>query len=177
MLIKPFETERLLIRPLESSDAEDLFLLDQNPEVMKYIGISPLTEVAQSEKVIQMIINQYEKFGIGRYAVIERESGTFIGWSGLKLNDEKVFEHQNFYELGYRFLPDYWGKGYAQETANAFIQKGFDALNLPEIFAYAHSENKASINTLQKVGFTKTGEFMEPDGLCYWYEIKNNKNN
>lgn len=171
MLIKPFETERLQIRPLEKSDTSRLFLLDSNPDVMKYIGIPPLSKPEESEKVIEMIQQQYEKFGIGRFAVVEKESGVLIGWSGLKFNTEKINGHQNFYELGYRFLPEFWGKGYAQESSRGFIEKAFNEIKIETLYAYAHSENIASHNALQKLGFEKTGEFQEPDGVCFWYEL------
>ncbi len=173
MLIKPFETERLQLRPLEKSDAPRLFLLDSNPDVMRYIGIPALTKPEESEKVIAMIQSQYENFGIGRYAVVEKETGLLIGWNGLKFNTEKINGYQNFYELGYRFLPEFWGKGFAQESSKPFLEKGFEDLNLNVIYAYAHSENLASCNALQKLGFEKTGEFEEPDGICFWYEMKN----
>lgn len=172
MLIKPFETERLRIRPLEKSDAPRLFLLDSNPDVMQYVGIPPLSKPEESEKVIEMIQAQYEKFGVGRYAVVEKENGILIGWNGLKFNTENVNGSQNFYELGYRFLPEFWGKGYAQESSKGVLTKGFHDLNLDVIYAYAHSENTASNNALQKLGFEKRGEFEEPDGICFWYELK-----
>lgn len=172
MLIKPVETERLILRPIEKSDAEALFLMDSNPAVMKYIGVPPIREIAETHNVIEKIQNQYQNFGIGRYAVVEKESGRMIGWSGLKFNTDIVNNYQNFYELGYRFLPEFWGKGYAQESSKAFLKAGFEDLNLKKIYAYAHSENTASNSALKKLGFQQKGSFEEPDGLCFWYEIE-----
>ncbi|MDF2553436.1 MAG: N-acetyltransferase [Chryseobacterium sp.] len=166
------ETERLILRKLEKSDAERMFLLDSNPDVMKYIGISPLLKLEESEKVIQMIQQQYQDNGLGRLAVIEKETGLLIGWSGLKLYTAKINDYQNFYELGYRFLPESWGKGYAFESAKASLNFGFNDLNAEIIYAYAHAENGASNKVLNRLGFEKTGEFTEPDGICFWYELK-----
>ncbi|MCU7618603.1 GNAT family N-acetyltransferase [Chryseobacterium sp. PBS4-4] len=166
------ETERLILRKLEDHDAERMFLLDSNPEVMKYIGIPTLSKLEESKKVIQMIQQQYQDNGLGRLAVIEKESGLLIGWSGLKLYTGEINGYQNFYELGYRFLPESWGKGYAFESAKASLDFGFNDLHIEIIYAYAHQENAASHNVLTKLGFEKTGEFTEPDGICFWYELK-----
>lgn len=174
-MLKPIETARLLLRPLEKTDAERLFLLDSNPEVMKYIGQPVLSEIEQSQEVIAMIQKQYHDNGIGRYAVIEKESGLLIGWSGLKLYKGKINNHENFYELGYRFLPEFWGKGYAKESSRAFLEAGFNEINIDVIYAYTHCENTASNNALEKLGFQKTGEFEEPDGICFWYELTKNE--
>jgi len=167
----PIETERLILRPLKKSDAERLFLLDSNPEVMKYVGVAPLTRPEESENVISHIQKQYEEFGTGRFAVIEKSSGLLIGWNGLKFNPEKVHQHDNFYELGYRFLPEFWGKGFATESSLPFIKRAFKEMNLDQIYAYAHCENVASNHLLTKFGFLEKGKFLEPDGWCNWYEL------
>ena len=166
------ETERLILRNFVEEDFERLFLLDSNPEVMKYIGMPPLSKVEESKEVVKMIMNQYDENGVGRLAAIEKESGLLIGWSGLKLNTSEVNGYQNFYELGYRFLPEKWGKGFATESGKASLDFGFNDLNAEIIYAYAHSENHASNHILTKLGFEKTSEFTEPDGLCFWFELK-----
>ena len=166
------ETDRLILRNFEIEDYHSLFLLDSNHEVMKYVGMPALTKPEESKDVVRMIMQQYEDNGVGRIAVIEKSTEKLIGWSGLKLNKETINNHQNFYELGYRFLPETWGKGYATEAGIASLHYGFNDLKLDIIYAYAHSENIASQNTLQKLGFEKTSEFLEPDGICFWYELK-----
>lgn len=166
------ETQRLILRKFEETDAERLFLLDSNPEVMKYIGMPPLSDISESENVIKMIQQQYLDNGVGRLAVIEKESGLLIGWSGLKLITQEINGYNNIYELGYRFIPEYWGKGYALESAKASLDFGFNDLKAEIIYAHAHSENEGSNHILRKLGFEKTGEFTEPDGICFWYELQ-----
>lgn len=166
------ETKRLVLRKFEEADYERLFLLDSNSEVMKYIGMPTLSKVEESKEVVKMIMQQYEDNGVGRLAVIEKESELLIGWSGLKLNTSEVNGYQNFYELGYRFLPETWGKGYATESGKASLEYGFNDLKAEVIYAYAHCENLASNHILTKLGFEKTGEFTEPDGICFWYKLK-----
>jgi len=169
------ETDRLILRKFEETDVDRLFLLDSNEEVMKYIGMPVLTNMSDSKKVIEMIQQQYVKNGVGRLAVIEKESGLLIGWSGLKLITQEINGYNHIYDLGYRFLPEYWGKGYALESAKASLEFGFNELKADTIYAHAHSENDGSNHILRKLGFEKTGEFKEPDGICFWYELKQEK--
>jgi RimJ/RimL family protein N-acetyltransferase len=170
------ETKRLILRKFEETDFERVFLIDSNPEVMKYIGVPPLSDIGQSKNIIKMIQQQYLDNGIGRFAVIEKESNLLIGWSGLKFLTQEINGYNNIYELGYRFMPEYWGKGYALESAKASLDYGFNDLNIEIIYAMAHCENDGSNHILRKLGFEKTGEFTEPDGLCFWYELKRKNN-
>ncbi|WP_183148067.1 GNAT family N-acetyltransferase [Chryseobacterium nematophagum] len=169
------ETERLILRKFEKTDVERLFLLDSNSEVMKYIGMPPLTDIKDSQKVIDMIQQQYLENGVGRLAVIEKNSNLLIGWSGLKLLTDEINGYNQVYDLGYRFLPEFWGKGYALESAIASLNFGFTTLPIDTIYAHAHSENISSNRILSKLGFIKTSEFIEPDGMCFWYELNAQK--
>ncbi|WP_034752489.1 GNAT family N-acetyltransferase [Chryseobacterium daeguense] len=166
------KTKNLILRKFEETDAERMFLMDSNPEVMKYIGVAPLSDPNESKNIIKMIRQQYIDNGVGRLAVIEKVSGLLIGWSGLKLLTQEVNGYNNVYDLGYRFLPEFWGKGYALESAKASLDYGFNELKTDTIYAHAHSENKGSNHILRKLGFKKTSEFTEPDGICFWYELK-----
>lgn len=171
------ETERLILRKFEETDVERMFLMDSNPEVMKYIGVPPLSDINESKNIIKMIQQQYRDNGVGRLAVIEKETNLLIGWSGLKLLTQEINGYNNIYDLGYRFLPEFWGKGYALESAKASLDFGFNDLKVETIYAHAHYENEGSNHILRKLGFEKTGEFTEPDGICFWYELKKKKNN
>jgi len=147
----PLKTERLILRKLEETDVERMFLLDSNADVMKYVGAAPLSELHQSQEVIKLIQKQYLETGLGRLAVIEKSTGLLIGWSGLKLLTKETNGYKNIYELGYRFLPESWGKGFATEAAEAVLEYGFHGLKALIIYAYAHCENKASHRILTKL--------------------------
>jgi RimJ/RimL family protein N-acetyltransferase len=93
------ETDRLLLRPLELSDAEAMFAMDKNPEVHKYLWQTPVQKVAEVIKVIHYVNEQYERNNIGRFATILKETGEFIGWTGIKLVDDHVENgNTNFYD-------------------------------------------------------------------------------
>lgn len=170
----PIITERLMLRKLTQKDIDNIFLLDSNPEVMKYVGVPPVTNKQESAKMIENIINQYEKNGTGRLAVIEKESNQFIGWSGIKLLTGEVNGFKNVYELGYRFLPEFWGKGYATESAIASLDLGFNQLNADKIYAYADVGNESSSRILIKLGFENKGTFLDKGDICNWYELEKN---
>lgn len=167
----PIFTERLLLRKLTESDVDSIFLLDSNPDVMKYVGVPPVTSKEESAKMVENIINQYKNNGTGRLAVIEKESNRFIGWSGIKLLTEEVNGFKNVYELGYRFLPEFWGKGYATESALASLDLGFNQLNADKIYAYADINNESSNHILTKLGFENKGTFLDKGDQCFWYEL------
>ncbi len=170
----PIITERLILRKITLDDMDDLFLLDSNPEVMKYVGVQPFTSKEQTLKLIESLLNQYDKNGTGRLAVIEKETNQFIGWSGIKLLTDEVNGFKNVYELGYRFLPEFWGKGYATESAQASLDLGFNQLNADKIYAYADVENQSSNHILTKLGFENKGAFLDNGDNCYWYELEKN---
>lgn len=168
------ETERLILRKLEAADFERMFLMDSDPEVMKYLG-TPVVSREESKKMIAMIQKQYEENGVGRLAVIERESGLLIGWCGLKLLKEPINNHVETLDLGYRFIPEFWGKGYAWEAAKASLDYGFNELKADTIYAYADAGNTGSNYILTKIGFENTGEFEDSGVKCFWYELKREK--
>ncbi|WP_407535219.1 GNAT family N-acetyltransferase [Elizabethkingia miricola] len=160
------------MRPFEETDAEGLFLLDSNPEVMKYVGGVVSTEIEQSRQMIEFIQNQYKENGVGRLAIIEKSSNTLIGWSGLKYLTKEINGMKNVYELGYRFLPEYWGKGYATETAIAALNYAFNEIKTDVVYAMAVTENTGSNRVLQKLGFEELGTFLDDGDLCYWYKLE-----
>lgn len=169
------ETERLILRELLESDLEGIFELDSNPLVHKYLGNKPISTKTQASEGIQFIRQQYEERGIGRFAAVEKSTGDFIGWSGLKLNTglkEELNGQQDFIDVGYRFIPRYWGKGYATESALASLEFGFETMDYPIIVGAAEVDNIGSNKVLQKIGLQFINEFYYTDIKCYWYELK-----
>lgn len=166
------ETERLLLRELLPTDDVGMFELDSNPQVHIYLGNKPVTSIEQVREAIANIRQQYLENGIGRWAVILKETNEFIGWSGLKL-EKNVNGYETFYDLGYRFIQKHWGKGYAYETAKAFVDFGFNGMKLEKINAYADFDNLASRRVLEKVGMRFVNAFDDEGTQEAWYEIKN----
>ncbi|MFZ1359725.1 MAG: GNAT family N-acetyltransferase [Saprospiraceae bacterium] len=165
------ETERLVLRAFVEEDAISFFEMDSDPLVHIYLGNNPITTIEQAASTIANIRKQYVDFGIGRWAVIEKCSGAFIGWSGLKFIDYKDNEHINFHDVGYRLMPKYWGKGYATESAKVSIKYGFEAMNLEEIIGTNHVDNLASRKALEKCGLKFVETFDWKGNQCNWFKI------
>ena len=169
------ETERLIIRELRETDIEGIFELDSNTEVHKYLGNNPIKTKEEAINIIQFIRNQYKERGIGRFAVIEKKSGEFIGWSGFKLNKgekETLNGFDNFIDIGYRFIPKYWKKGYGLESAIACLDFGFKTLNYDIIYGAADIENVGSNKILQRIGLQFVNEFEYEKLNVNWYQLK-----
>lgn len=169
------ETERLILRELLLTDIEGMFELDSNPIVHKYLGNRPVKSKEESEKVIQSIIDQYAERGIGRWATIEKSSGDFIGWSGIKFNTEEkesLNGKQDFYDIGYRFIPRYWKKGYATESAMAALDYGFKVKQYESIAGIALIDNIGSNKVLRKIGLNYIEDFDCEGTRASWYELK-----
>ncbi|MBN2639504.1 MAG: GNAT family N-acetyltransferase [Bacteroidales bacterium] len=157
------ETERTKIRPLTPNDAEHFYLLNMDPEVLKYTGDDPFETVAAAKEFLEQY-DQYEKYGVGRWAVINKENEAFLGWCGLKYSQES-----KEYDIGFRFYRKYWNMGYATETSKAFIDYGLNTLKLDEIVGRAMTANVASVRVLQKIGmdYYKAFDFEGHHGVIY----------
>lgn len=165
------ETDRLILREIVPEDEEGLFQLDSDPEVHRFLGNRPVKNIEQTREIIQFIRKQYIDNGIGRWAIIEKDTNNFVGWTGLKLVTEITNNHVNYYDLGYRLIKSHWGKGYATETANASLQFAFEELKLKEIFAITDIRNINSKNVLEKAGL-KLIETFDYDGIKHnWFNI------
>lgn len=170
MLPVKLKTERLWFRELRVSDAPSILELHSDPQVLKYVGEKPIAHMDQALQVIEDIRQQYRQFGIGRWATLLKSNDEFIGWAGLKYIEE-INGRKHNYDLGYRFLPQYWGKGYGTEAAQALVAHGFTDMKLTRISGYADVAHPASINILQKCGLQFVNTFMEDGDLCAWYEM------
>lgn len=167
---KIIETKRCYLRELCVDDAQDFYDLNEDFEVVKYTGDSPFSSLNDA-KIFLQNYDQYQLYGYGRWAVIDKETGNFLGWCGLKYSSER-----NDADLGYRFFRNYWGKGYATETAKACIAYGFKHLKLQRIVGRVMEANVSSIKVLEKIGMEFKGKFELHlhDGMLY--QIENNTN-
>lgn len=163
------EAPRLIIRELRPDDAEGMFAMDSDPEVHRYLGSRPQTDIQESRDVIAFVMKQYEENGIGRWAVELKEDGSFIGWTGWKLMRESVNKHVNHYDFGYRHLKKYWGHGYAYEAAKAALDYGLEVLGFRDVYAMTDVGNGASRHLLEKLGFEFREVFMY-NGTPFWRE-------
>lgn len=147
------ETERLSMRALTESDAETFYRLNSNPEVMRYTSEPPVSSIAEAREAIATYPD-WDTVGYGRWACVRKGDAEICGFCGLK-----YLEEIDEVDLGFRFFPDYWGKGLATEAGFACLQFGFEVIGLEYVIALVLPENRASIRVLEKVGMTCEGEF------------------
>jgi ribosomal-protein-alanine N-acetyltransferase len=165
------ETNRLLLREILPTDVDGLFELDNDPEVHRYLGNNPIQTREQAAEMIELIRQQYVTNGIGRWAVIDKQTNNFLGWAGLKLINEQINNHINYLDLGYRLVKKHWGLGIATEAAHASLAYAFNEWQASAVYAITDSNNDASHNVLLKVGlhFIETFEY---HGFKHnWYKI------
>lgn len=158
------QTPRLILRELNADDAQRFYDLNLNPNVVKYTGDKPFASVLEAEDFL-INYNDYERNGYGRWAVISKESGEFLGWCGLKFDENET-------DIGFRFFEEFWNKGYATESAKACLDFGFRELGLNEIVGRAMKENIGSVKVLEKIGmeFIREMEFDLHPGVLYKIE-------
>ena len=166
------ETKRLLLRPVTTADVLDFFELDSNPKVHIFLEKKPVKTIEESAQMVADILQQYKANGLGRLAIINKNTNDFIGWAGLKY-EKNLRKEFNYYDLGYRLKEAFWGKGYATEAAIASLDYGFKDLKLKEIGAAADVDHLASNAILKKIGMPVSGTFTYKNELCNWYNLKN----
>lgn len=165
------ETERLILREIQSADIEGMLELDSDPEVHRYLGDAPVTDRERIAEVINFIRQQYIDNGIGRWAVIDKTTNQFIGWAGLKFVSETINGHTDYYDLGFRIIRKFWNKGFATEASVGLLNYAFKTLNADAVYALVDCDNIASNKVLKKVGLNFKEKF-NLDGIMHnWYEI------
>ena len=151
------ESDRLVFRKFELSDAENIFEIRSNKKVMQFMDSDLHKSVEVSNQFIHQNLNLYKnKSGIF-WAIINKKSNEFIGdFSFWKI------DHKNSRgEIGYSLNPEYWGNGYMSETIGTIIDFGFNQLKLHSIEANINPKNDKSKKLLLKSGFIKEAYFRE----------------
>ncbi len=143
------ETERLALREWTVDDADALFRITSDPDVMRYIRDGrPLTDMAPVREWLDTLAACYREHGYGRWAVLEKDGGRVVGSYGFwPMPDDGEID------FGYMLSRDCWGKGYATEVGRATLRHGFGRLGFDEVVAKVVPENAASCRVLEKAGY------------------------
>ncbi len=111
-------TERLILREFELTDAEAMFNLNSDEEVLRYTGDKQFESIEDANNFFKNYPD-YEKNGFGRWALVTKGDKEVIGWCGLKKHED------NTVDIGYRIFKNQWNKGYATEASIACLEYGF----------------------------------------------------
>ena len=146
-------TARLALHEITREHANELYELDADPRVMRYIGTGRASTRAQIDDVMRRLPRAYSLYpGLGTWRATRRDDGDFIGWFALK-----YIPRTAEVEVGYRLRFGAWGKGYATEGARDLVRYGFETLGLHRIVGVTHPDNVASQRVLIKAGLVDAG--------------------
>jgi RimJ/RimL family protein N-acetyltransferase len=160
------ETERLIMREFTLDDLEKLIEMRVPDEVNKYLGGRILQNPEAITKRRDFYIGCYKKYGFGMNAMIWKETGEMIGWSGLQ-----PLEGTSEIEVGYGMIKEFWKRGIGFETANAWLAYGFNQANLERIVAVASPENTGSWRIMEKLGMKREKIERHYEMECVFYGI------
>ena len=159
-MLTAIDTPNLLLRPFTLDDAEAYWPLVSLPDVLRYTGEDPKTSLEQVREILlTRPLHDYQVHGYGRMACIEKSSGRLVGFSGLKFLDDMQET-----DVGYRFLPACWGKGYATESGRALMAQGRAQFGIQRIIGLVQPANGASARVLEKLGLVHERTFDPEDG-------------
>ena len=152
------ETQRLTLRRFAEDDADNLFALDSDPEVMRYLtGGAPTPRDVIERDILPRFLRSYEPYaGFGYWAAAEKATGAFLGWFSFLPPEGSG---PDVVELGYRLRRVAWGKGYATEGSRALIHRGFAEQDVRRVFATTYQDNLASRRVMEKLGMTLVRTF------------------
>jgi RimJ/RimL family protein N-acetyltransferase len=157
--MKTIESERLFLRPFTLEDGEFILQLLNTDGFIKYIGDRNVKTIEQAKNyLLSGPLKSYETNGFGLSLAELKTDRTPVGMCGLLMRD--YLDHP---DIGFAFLPDHTGKGYAYEIVKEIIQDGLHRLQMNKILAIVLPENISSIKLLERVGFRYEKNFISPD--------------
>ena len=145
--------ERLILRRIAVSDADDMYLYSCREDVTRYLLWDPHPDPLYTEKYIRYLQERYAVGDFYDFAVVLRETGRLIGTAGFTSFDLP----NRSAEIGYVISPLYQGCGYATEAVRALVAFGFEQCDLSRISAVCMRENSASLRVMEKCGLKREG--------------------
>lgn len=144
------ETERLILRRFTEADAANLYELDNDPDVMRFIngGIPTSRTIIQDVLLPAFLRYDAQNPGYGFWAATEKSTGEFLGW----LSFRPTGSHPAEIALGFRLRKAVWGKGYAAEGSKALMRKGFTEMGVQRVVATTYEDNIQSRRVMEKIG-------------------------
>jgi len=150
------ETPRLILRQFSENDVDNLFNLNSDPAVMRYLtGGRPTPREEIRDQIIPFHLAVYGRLDrLGTWAAESSSTGEFLGWFHFRPGPDSDITN---IDLGYRLRRPAWNHGYATEGSRALINRGFIELGVERVFAHTMTLNAASRHVLEKSGLTLVG--------------------
>lgn len=147
------ETERLILRKLEMSDAQDMYEYSRDPMVAKHVLWDAHTSLSESRGTIRYMIRKYRAGDPSSWGIEDKQTGKMIGTIGYMWYQRE----NNSCEIGYSLSRAFWNRGYMTEALKAVIEYSFHTLHIHRVEAQHETENAASGRVMAKCGMKKEG--------------------
>ncbi len=151
--IPTLETERLLLRKISLTDAEDMYEYSAQAKVTKHLLWTEHPTLAYTQAYVEYLQTRYAVGDYYDWAIVSKQTGKMIGTAGFTSIDTA----NNTAEIGYVLHPDFWGMGIAAEAAREVLRFGFEELKLSRIAAVCMKENPSSLRVMEKCGMHLEG--------------------
>lgn len=148
--MKPFRTPRLLLRNWEERDRGLFHRINSDPVVMEFFPFRRDRALADAKMDELQAAIDSDGFGFAAIEVIQ--TGRCAGFAGLSRPRDQPMFPEGTIEIGWRLAPEFWGKGYATEAAEAWLAFGFETLDLDEIVSFAVATNRRSTAVMERIG-------------------------
>lgn len=161
--MKPMRTERLILRNWEDRDRELFHRINSDEQVMEFFPFRRTR--AQADAKMDEVRAWVDEDGYGFAAAEIAATGECIGFVGITGTEDIDVLPAGTIEIGWRLAPEFWGKGYVTEAAEAWLAYGFETLDLNEIVSFAVYENHRSTAVMKRLGmrFDPASDFDHPD--------------
>ena len=150
-------TERLTLRPVRMSDANDLYEYSSDPEVARHVLWDAHASIHQTRAYIRYLLRQYRNAQPSTLVIALTSTGKVVGTIGFMW----IQQENRSAEVGYSLSRAYWGHGLMTEALKAMVEFGFAKLNLNRIEAQHESDNPASGRVMQKAGMRYEGRLRQ----------------
>lgn len=151
------QTERLLLRQIQLSDAVEIMRMRQNKRVNQFIARNSITGIEAAEELVKKTSDAFESKAAIGWAGILRDGSEIIGTCGFN----RIDYLNNRAEIGGELSVDYWGKNIALEAVQAIVSFGFEQMDLHAIEAFVSPSNRGAVFLLESLGFVKEAHFKD----------------
>lgn len=156
------ETERLILRKTIKEDIDELFYIELNPNLRRYLGIHKVgTSLNDNRNYFDF--SKYDNLDFYRWSIVEKNTNKLLGCIYLNVHDEKA----RIYGIDYFLREDSWNKGYATEASKCILNFAFEKLNVNRIESSGAKSNPGTLKVMEHIGLKYEG--VRKDGIFYYY--------
>lgn len=156
------ETERLILRKTIKEDIDELFYIELNPNVRRYLGVHKVgTSLNDNRNYFDF--GKYDNLDFYRWSIVEKDTNKLLGCIYLNVHDEKA----RSYGIDYFLREDSWNKGYATEASKCILNFAFEKLNVNRIESSGAKSNPGTLKVMEHIGLKYEG--VRKDGIFYYY--------